>query len=299
MNAHFKPFAAIGFEYNKVRPQSGTTSLGSGVTFSIPQFGDFFHDMVCRVRLGAVSAKEGPLPVQGASSLYPANVDNITYSIVDSFKQTVARGGSNGYTEQEKDKADSAKGILRDALSNSINDVAHVLNISSANLVFDKPISYNVYNELDSLRIDFLFKQSSFSTADNDVNLAKNQMENALKNLTDHINDVMFKFGSAAAIWAQIAENTTYAQITRDLANDYLNLAQVGRTGLASDYLFTEFGNLTTDPNYPEILPGEALSEVDGGQWAALNNAIDGLAGLQETYQTKKTIIIRRTILEM
>ena len=124
-------------------------------------------------------------------------------------------------------------------------------------------------------------------------------MENALKNLTDHINDVMFKFGSAAAIWAQIAENTTYAQITRDLANDYLNLAQVGRTGLASDYLFTEFGNLTTDPNYPEILPGEALSEVDGGQWAALNNAIDGLAGLQETYQTKKTIIIRRTILEM
>ena len=42
-NAHFKPFAAIGFEYNKVRASSGSTNLGSTVQFSIPQFGDFFH----------------------------------------------------------------------------------------------------------------------------------------------------------------------------------------------------------------------------------------------------------------
>lgn len=44
-NAHFKPFAAIGFEYNKVRPTSGSPSLGSIIQFSIPQFGDFFHDI--------------------------------------------------------------------------------------------------------------------------------------------------------------------------------------------------------------------------------------------------------------
>ena len=44
-NAHFKPFAAIGFEYNKVRPTAGNTSLGSNIQFSIPQFGDFFHDI--------------------------------------------------------------------------------------------------------------------------------------------------------------------------------------------------------------------------------------------------------------
>jgi len=55
MNAHFKPFAAIGYEYNKVRPQSGSTVLGSEVTFSIPQFGDFFHDMLMRVKLKAPS----------------------------------------------------------------------------------------------------------------------------------------------------------------------------------------------------------------------------------------------------
>ena len=56
MNAHFKPFAAIGYEYNKVAVQSGSARLNSEVTFSIPQFGDFFNDMVLHVKLGAVDA---------------------------------------------------------------------------------------------------------------------------------------------------------------------------------------------------------------------------------------------------
>ena len=30
-NAHFKPFAAIGFEYNHTNPQSGNSQLGSQV----------------------------------------------------------------------------------------------------------------------------------------------------------------------------------------------------------------------------------------------------------------------------
>ena len=50
-NAHFKPFAAIGFEYNKVNTSSGTTTLGSTIQFSIPQFGDFFHDIAFHVVL--------------------------------------------------------------------------------------------------------------------------------------------------------------------------------------------------------------------------------------------------------
>lgn len=45
-NAHFKPFAAIGYEYNKVTP-SGSVVLGAeNIQFSIPQFGDFFNDMI-------------------------------------------------------------------------------------------------------------------------------------------------------------------------------------------------------------------------------------------------------------
>ena len=35
-NAHFKPFAAIGFEYNRVRASAGSPQLGSEITFSIP-----------------------------------------------------------------------------------------------------------------------------------------------------------------------------------------------------------------------------------------------------------------------
>jgi hypothetical protein len=50
-NAHFKPFAAIGFEYNKTNTSAGNAALGSDVTFSIPQFGDFFHDMVLYVKI--------------------------------------------------------------------------------------------------------------------------------------------------------------------------------------------------------------------------------------------------------
>ena len=51
MNAHFKPFAAIGFEYNKVSMTAGTPTLGSPLQFSIPQFGDFFHDICCHIVL--------------------------------------------------------------------------------------------------------------------------------------------------------------------------------------------------------------------------------------------------------
>jgi hypothetical protein len=50
-NAHFKPFAAIGFEYNKVNANSGSSTLGSDVSFSIPQFGDLFHDMVLYAKI--------------------------------------------------------------------------------------------------------------------------------------------------------------------------------------------------------------------------------------------------------
>lgn len=56
MNAHFKPFAAIGYEYNKVQPQSGTALFGSTIQFSIPQFGDFFNDMVFHCKISGTNA---------------------------------------------------------------------------------------------------------------------------------------------------------------------------------------------------------------------------------------------------
>jgi len=55
MHAHYKPFVAVGYEYNKVQSGAGQTTLGSTLQFSIPQFGDFFHDMVFHVVLSAPS----------------------------------------------------------------------------------------------------------------------------------------------------------------------------------------------------------------------------------------------------
>lgn len=57
MNAHFKPFAAIGFEYNKVTVASPT--LGAELIFSIPQFGDFFCDMALNVRFNQLTYSPG------------------------------------------------------------------------------------------------------------------------------------------------------------------------------------------------------------------------------------------------
>lgn len=49
--AHFKPFVALGYEYTTIAPASGTPKFGGEVHFSIPQFGDFFHDMCIHVVL--------------------------------------------------------------------------------------------------------------------------------------------------------------------------------------------------------------------------------------------------------
>lgn len=64
MNAHFKPFAAIGYEYNKVRSSAGSVTLGSTVQFSIPQFGDFFCDMALHIKLS------DPTPTGGSNPTY-------------------------------------------------------------------------------------------------------------------------------------------------------------------------------------------------------------------------------------
>jgi hypothetical protein len=98
VNAHFKPFAAIGYEYNKVKPQSGNSMLGSGVTFSIPQFGDFFHDMVCRTRIAAVYAATGTTPAQSSAvnAIFPTNTAaaavGYNYNIVDSMGNVIVTG---------------------------------------------------------------------------------------------------------------------------------------------------------------------------------------------------------------
>jgi len=59
INAHFKPFVAIGYEYQSTGVQYGIVQLGQEITFSIPQFGDFFHDMVLNIQLTNFTAASG------------------------------------------------------------------------------------------------------------------------------------------------------------------------------------------------------------------------------------------------
>lgn len=62
MNAHYKPHAAIGYEYSLVQVQGGQPGFGTPIAFSIPQYGDFFSDMALNIVLAETSATAGVVP---------------------------------------------------------------------------------------------------------------------------------------------------------------------------------------------------------------------------------------------
>jgi hypothetical protein len=62
VNAHYKPFAALAYEYSKVRAQSGTVTFGGQILFSIPAYGEFFSDMVAHITLGSVACLPSVVP---------------------------------------------------------------------------------------------------------------------------------------------------------------------------------------------------------------------------------------------
>lgn len=112
VNAHYKPFAATTFEYIKVSPHSGSvtslTGSKSTVTFSIPQAGDFFSDMVFHIQLGAASTSTLTAPTQAGTSFnlggntIPANTvasggtTALFYSLASAYGGTVA--AASAYT---------------------------------------------------------------------------------------------------------------------------------------------------------------------------------------------------------
>lgn len=55
INSHFKPFVSIAYEYDRVGAE-GIVGFGSTTSFSIPQFGDFFNDMMVRMVLRGARA---------------------------------------------------------------------------------------------------------------------------------------------------------------------------------------------------------------------------------------------------
>jgi Large eukaryotic DNA virus major capsid protein len=109
VNSHFKPFAAIGYEYNKVNPNSGTPTFGGDVQFSIPQFGDFFADMVINAVLAPVACTAGTVPA------FPADIGTSSASTVGnsriSYTNDTVAGVCMRYTYTYVDANDNALAV--------------------------------------------------------------------------------------------------------------------------------------------------------------------------------------------
>ena len=178
VNAHFKPFCAMGHEYQKVRTTSGTPSLGNTVTFAIPQFGDFFADMAMRVTLSAVSSSVQAIPTAASagapltSATYPRtntnaeatyDWDNVApplsaaptspdtgpvaaYTLVDAFGNNVTSGSFRNlvrYVEYPGERL--CQEVKFDVNGNSLDlyeDVATAM-MRKFTLTADKTIGYN------------------------------------------------------------------------------------------------------------------------------------------------------------
>lgn len=105
VNAHFKPYAACGFEYAKVRPNSGEPNWGQETQWNIPQFGDFFNDMVVNVNLPQVQATIGVVPAfpTPIGTQVPADDVKPTFSV--SYKDNIAAKTFTKYTYEYVDLA--------------------------------------------------------------------------------------------------------------------------------------------------------------------------------------------------
>lgn len=105
VNAHFKPFAAIGYEYNKVRASSGNAAYGGTVQYSIPQFGDFFNDMVINTKLRAANATSW---VAGDIPALPADIGTVNLAVGQSETPDATNGIYKRYTYSYVDASGAA-----------------------------------------------------------------------------------------------------------------------------------------------------------------------------------------------
>lgn len=106
VNAHFKPFAAIGYEYNKVQSNTGSPQFGGSVQFSIPQFGDFFNDMVVNITLASASAVAGTVPA------FPAHIGASDQTSSSTAKVSATTNASAGiYTKYTWEYVDLAGNV--------------------------------------------------------------------------------------------------------------------------------------------------------------------------------------------
>lgn len=117
VNAHFKPFCAMGHEYQKVRTSSGTPALGNTVQFAIPQFGDFFADMVMRATMGAATSSSQGIPTAAAAGGDPLGSGTYPFTAASTVVGTFYDWDNTAITEVS---AGQAQYSLVDAFGNPV-----------------------------------------------------------------------------------------------------------------------------------------------------------------------------------
>lgn len=155
MNAHYKPFAAFAYEYNKL--SSSLAQFGGTVQYNIPQFGDFFCDMAVRVQLDKVSATTGTVPA------FPAYIGSSEQSSSASASVSATENTTDGvFTKYIYEYVD-IQGNVKDVDSAATNFVRYA-EFPGQRLF--KSIDFTVNgNPLDKYNADVMMFHQKFHVA--------------------------------------------------------------------------------------------------------------------------------------
>jgi hypothetical protein len=117
VNARFKPFAALGYEYQKANGNK-SVSWGQTTQWSIPQFGDFLYDFVADVQIAATSCLAGVVPAfpalpasPGGAYTTPGAVTTSTSSSIIYYSNVATTGVNFRHTFEYVDLAGNVQTV--------------------------------------------------------------------------------------------------------------------------------------------------------------------------------------------
>ena len=98
VNAHYKPYVAIAFQYFKV--SANNVTLGSDVSISIPQYGDFFADMVANVIIRAPTTSFTGTALEASDKVLYRHCDYPGERLFDEVRFEVNSNPIDSYTSE-------------------------------------------------------------------------------------------------------------------------------------------------------------------------------------------------------
>lgn len=163
VNAHFKPFAAIGFEYNNVQVAEGASGFGvDDIKFQIPQFGDFFNDMVIKATIDPISASAGTVPKFPPIPTGATLVSETDEAQISSKDDTVA----GVYTRYTREYVDFAGNVLE--VASPATNFVRYCDYPGVRLFTEVKFDVNG-NPLDSYRTEAVLFYQKFRIPPNKV----------------------------------------------------------------------------------------------------------------------------------